>query len=218
MENRHNAIWRHCNRTRKFAGLVLVDTYLYTCTVLSDFVRQPQWYSRFPKKSLCSVTYMQWSYLHIKQIQISQDWNEIRSPQATPFSTKNEKNEIWGHGWHVGDNDVRAGLIKKWEEKEWELPHLMDLTLDRGIPREFCPVTILLTGGWWVCMITQNVWTWKAGLCQRFVCDSSEIRVKVRLHTAINQADFVSRCMLYTYDGNKMYSWENDTVLSYVNH
>ena len=54
---------------------------------------------------------------------------------------------IRGHGWHVGDNDVRAGLIKKWEEKEWELPHLMDLTLDRGIPREFCPVTILLTGG-----------------------------------------------------------------------
>ena len=29
--------------------------YIHTCTVLSDFVRQPQWYSWFPKKSLCSV-------------------------------------------------------------------------------------------------------------------------------------------------------------------
>ena len=27
---------------------------------------------------------------------------------------------------------------------------------------------------------------------------------KVCLHTAINRADFVSWCMLYTYDGNKM--------------
>ena len=26
--------------------------------------------------------------------------------------------------------------------------------------------------------------------------------VKVRFHTAINQADFVSWCMLYTYEGN----------------
>ena len=37
--------------------------------------------------------------------------------------------------------------------------------------------------------------------------------IKVRLHTAINRADFVSWCMLYTYDGNKMHSWENDAVL-----
>ena len=30
---------------------------------------------------------------------------------------------------------------------------------------------------------------------------------KVRLHTAINRAaDFVSWCMLYTYEGNKMHS------------
>ena len=28
----------------------------------------------------------------------------------------------------------------------------------------------------------------------------------VRLHTAINRADFVSWCMLYTYDGYKMHS------------
>ena len=28
----------------------------------------------------------------------------------------------------------------------------------------------------------------------------------IRLHTAINWADFVSWCMLYTYDGNKMHS------------
>ena len=30
--------------------------------------------------------------------------------------------------------------------------------------------------------------------------------LKVRLHTAINWADFVSWCMLYTYEGNKMHS------------
>ena len=29
---------------------------------------------------------------------------------------------------------------------------------------------------------------------------------KVRLHTAINLADFVSWCMLYSYEGNKMHS------------
>ena len=36
---------------------------------------------------------------------------------------------------------------------------------------------------------------------------------EVRLHTAINRADFVSWCMLYTYKGNKMHSSENDPVL-----
>ena len=30
--------------------------------------------------------------------------------------------------------------------------------------------------------------------------------LKVRLHTAINRVDFVSWCMLYTYEGNKMHS------------
>ena len=30
--------------------------------------------------------------------------------------------------------------------------------------------------------------------------------IKVRLHTTINRADFVSWCMLYTYEGNKMHS------------
>ena len=30
--------------------------------------------------------------------------------------------------------------------------------------------------------------------------------VKVRFHTAIIQADFVSWCMLYTYEGNKIHS------------
>ena len=34
------------------------------------------------------------------------------------------------------------------------------------------------------------------------------VLIKVRLHTAINRADFVSWCMLYTYEGNKMHSWE----------
>ena len=29
--------------------------------------------------------------------------------------------------------------------------------------------------------------------------------LKVRLHTAINRADFVSWCMLYTNEGNKMH-------------
>ena len=48
--------------------------------------------------------------------------------------------------------------------------------------------------------------------------DTKKGFLKVRLHTAINQADFVSWCMLYTYKGNKMYSWENDDVLSWVNH
>ena len=37
-------------------------------------------------------------------------------------------------------------------------------------------------------------------------------QLKLRLHTAINQADFVSWCMLYTCEGNKMQSWENDDV------
>ena len=42
--------------------------------------------------------------------------------------------------------------------------------------------------------------------------------------TEINRADFVSGCMLYTYESNKTiselkrHSWENDTVLSCVNH
>ena len=31
--------------------------YIHTFTVLSDSVRQPQWYSWFPQTSLCSVTY-----------------------------------------------------------------------------------------------------------------------------------------------------------------
>ena len=35
----------------------------------------------------------------------------------------------------------------------------------------------------------------------------------LRLHTAINRADLVSWCMLYTYKGNKMHSSENDPVL-----
>ena len=42
---------------------------------------------------------------------------------------------------------------------------------------------------------------------------SSELNVR-NLHTAINWADFVSWCMLYTYDGYKMHSRENDAVLS----
>ena len=32
------------------------------------------------------------------------------------------------------------------------------------------------------------------------------------LHTTNNRADFVSWCMLYTYEGNKIHSWENDDV------
>ena len=41
---------------------------------------------------------------------------------------------------------------------------------------------------------------------------SLENSLKLRLHTAINRADFVSWCMLYTYEGNKMHSWENSAV------
>ena len=47
------------------------------------------------------------------------------------------------------------------------------------------------------------------------VSEEARLIEGIRLHTAINQADFVSCCMLYTYDGNKMHSWENDAVLSY---
>ena len=32
------------------------------------------------------------------------------------------------------------------------------------------------------------------------------MRLEVRLHTAINRADFVSWCMLYIHEGNKMHS------------
>ena len=45
-----------------------------------------------------------------------------------------------------------------------------------------------------------------------------KIDVRLRLHTVINRVDFVSWCMLYTYEGNKMHSWENDAVLSWVKH
>ena len=45
-----------------------------------------------------------------------------------------------------------------------------------------------------------------------------DMRDKVYLHTTINRADFVFWCMLYTYEGNKMHSLENDDVLSWVNH
>ena len=41
--------------------------------------------------------------------------------------------------------------------------------------------------------------------------------VKVRLHTAINRVHFISWCMLYTYECNKMHSWEND-VGEALNH
>ena len=39
-----------------------------------------------------------------------------------------------------------------------------------------------------------------------------ECCLKLRLHTAINWADFVSWCMLYTNEGYKMHPWENDAV------
>ena len=42
--------------------------------------------------------------------------------------------------------------------------------------------------------------------------------LKLRLHTAINQVDFVSWCMFYLYEGNEMHSWENNDVLSWVNY
>ena len=31
-----------------------------------------------------------------------------------------------------------------------------------------------------------------------------KVNVKLRLYTAVNRVDFVSRCMLYTYEGNKI--------------
>ena len=42
--------------------------------------------------------------------------------------------------------------------------------------------------------------------------------LKVRLHTAINQADFVSWCMLLYIRRNKMHSSENSAVLLWLNH
>ena len=71
-----------------------------------------------------------------------------------------------------------------------------------------------------ICSYLSNCWLWLIETTNfiwfiiNFVISHT---VKVRLHTAINRADFVSSCMLYTYDGNKMYSWENDAVLSWVN-
>ena len=46
----------------------------------------------------------------------------------------------------------------------------------------------------WCAITSQTIWR-----------QSFEL-LKLRLHTAINRADFVSWCMLYTYKGNKMHS------------
>ena len=40
--------------------------------------------------------------------------------------------------------------------------------------------------------------------------------IKVRLHTAINQDDFVSWCMLYTYEGNEMLLWVNREKMTLI--
>ena len=46
-------------------------------------------------------------------------------PQATPFSSKNEKNKlIRGNGWHVWDNDVQAGLKSGRKKRMSCLPKL----------------------------------------------------------------------------------------------
>ena len=45
---------------------------------------------------------------------------------------------------------------------------------------------------------------------------ADDSRLKVRVHTTINRANFVTWCMLYTYEGNKMHLWENDDVLSWL--
>ena len=44
--------------------------------------------------------------------------------------------------------------------------------------------------------------------------EKGESCLKLHLHTAINRADLAYWCMLYTYEGNKMQSWENDAVFS----
>ena len=61
-----------------------------------------------------------------------------------------------------------------------------------------------------ICDLLQYTHTEK---CNLFVKKCSVVpviynKVKVRLHSAINWVDFVSWCMLYTYDGNKMHLWE----------
>ena len=58
----------------KFAGLVLVHTHAQFYVTLFDNLSD---IPDFPK-SHHAVWRMRWSYLHIKQIQISRDWNEIR--------------------------------------------------------------------------------------------------------------------------------------------
>ena len=49
----------------------------------------------------------------------------------------------------------------------------------------------------------------EVGYTQSKVTKYSSCTVKLHLHAVINQADFVSWCMLHMYEGNKMYSWEN---------
>ena len=47
------------------------------------------------------------------------------------------------------------------------------------------------------------------------------MEVKLRLPTAINRADFVSWCMLYTYEGNKtafVRKWRCTFVGELLNH
>ena len=49
-------------------------------------------------------------------------------------------------------------------------------------------------------------------------CLQSTCRHGHNMQSAINWANFVFWCMLYTYEGNKMHLCENDAVLPWVNH
>ena len=70
--------------------------------------------------------------------------------------------------------------------------------------------------------VIQLFWILKASAaCARsdsYVICAAQDGVKVRFHTAINRADFVCWCMLYTYEGYKMHSWDNSAVGEPLNH
>ena len=74
------------------------------------------------------------------------------------------------------------------------------------------------------CYFKYSFSKWPKTLHHTNIYEMSEYKCKeecafgVRLHTVINPADFRSWCMLYTYEGNKMQSSENDAILLRVNH
>ena len=63
----------------KLCMCVYESTSTNTTNVRAIWWNNLKRYIWFLNKLLCSVTYMRWSYFHIKQIQISREWSEIRN-------------------------------------------------------------------------------------------------------------------------------------------